>query len=379
MEPNINLVEIVDEQTKKVRTKSLDMSFNELLDMYKDNELIIDPDYQRLFRWSDEKQSQFIESMILEMPLPPIYVIEREQGVYELIDGLQRISSYLHFRGALKIQGCQELVEDPFLTLDGCDIVKELNGKKYTDLPTVIQIKLKRIFIRVEVIRHDSDQKLRYYMFKRLNTGGEILTDQEIRNCTIRLLDNKFNNFLIELSNNADFRNCINHLPDEKRKQKYDQELVLRFFTFKNNSGEYKHDVGDFMTSYMEKISDPNNNSYIFKYDEERTIFEKTFKILNSTLGEDAFARSNERGTLVESLSPYHYEAFTIGIQKWLNNIDETSCRDQEFFNKLKTIFISIKTDSSFKQLTTGGGKNTPRQLQNRVQFVEEQVGVLFS
>jgi len=368
-----NLVEIIDEQTKKVRTKSLDMSFNELLDMYNDKELIIDPDYQRLFRWSDEKQSQFIESMILEMPLPPIYVIEKEQGIYELIDGLQRISSYLHFRGVLRRE--EDAPDQSFLVLNGCDIVKELNGNKYSDLPTVIQIKLKRNFIRVEVIRYESNQKLQYYMFKRLNTGGETLSDQELRNCTIRILNDTFNDFLISLSNNRDFQVCISHLSEERKMQKYDQELVLRFFSFKNNNIQFRHDVGSFMTEYMEKISDPDNNIHEFNYCVEKDAFEKTFKILNMTLGENSFARSNERGTLVESLSPYHYEAFTLGIQKYLTKID---IDHPELLSTLRETFLAVKTDTAFRQLTTGGGKNTPKQLQRRIEFVEEKVGVLF-
>lgn len=91
-----NLIENVDSQIIRIRTKSLDVSFNELYDMYKNEELTISPDYQRLFRWEEEKQSRFIESLILEMPVPPIFVIETGDGIYELIDGLQRISSYLH-------------------------------------------------------------------------------------------------------------------------------------------------------------------------------------------------------------------------------------------------------------------------------------------
>src|SRR6266550_2344825 len=93
------LISIVDQKIEKIRSRPLELSFNELLDMHKNKELIIDPEYQRLFRWSEGKQSRFIESLILEMPIPPIYVIELTEGIYELIDGLQRISSYLHFRG----------------------------------------------------------------------------------------------------------------------------------------------------------------------------------------------------------------------------------------------------------------------------------------
>ena len=80
-----NLIQDVDNQIIQIRTKSLDVSFNELYDMYIDGELAISPDYQCLFRWDEEKQSRFIESLILEMPVPPTFVIETEEGVYELI------------------------------------------------------------------------------------------------------------------------------------------------------------------------------------------------------------------------------------------------------------------------------------------------------
>ena len=129
-----NLIENVDSQIIQIRTKSLDVSFNELYDMYKDGELTIAPDYQRLFRWEEEKQSRFVESLILEMPVPPIFVIETQDGVYELIDGLQRISSYLHFRGEKLGE-----TEDDFLVLQGCDIVPDLNGLNFNMLPKALQ------------------------------------------------------------------------------------------------------------------------------------------------------------------------------------------------------------------------------------------------
>ena len=187
---SIDIIKAVEAKIERIRTRSLDLSFNELLDMYENKELIIQPEYQRLFRWSEGQQSRFIESLILEMPVPPIYVIELEEGIYELIDGLQRISTYLHFRGKHpEREGALKLID--------CDIVPELNGLTFEKLPKALEIKLKRNFIRVEVLRKESDQRLRYYMFKRLNTGGEKLSEQEIRNSTIRLLDNKFNDFII--------------------------------------------------------------------------------------------------------------------------------------------------------------------------------------
>lgn len=153
------LIQAVDGAVTRVRTRAVDVSFNELLDMHRCKELIISPDFQRLFRWSQAKQAQFIESLILELPIPPIYVIEVENGVYELIDGLQRISSYFHFRGELPVQVDGGRV----LVLMDCGVVPALNGLTYNDLPQAIQIKLKRQFIRMEVLPRESGKRLRYH------------------------------------------------------------------------------------------------------------------------------------------------------------------------------------------------------------------------
>ncbi len=368
---DIDLILAVDEKIKGIRTKSLDISFNELSDMYDNDELVVNPDYQRLFRWSEEKQSRFIESLILELPLPPIFVLEYENGIYELIDGLQRISSYLHFRGILK--DSDGLLYDP-LKLKGCDIVNELDGLLYDELPPALKIRLRRNFTRVEVIRPESDPRLRYYMFKRLNTGGERLSEQEIRNCTIRLLDNKFNDFIIRMSNNENFKICMSKLPKKQKDKKFDQGYVLRFFALKNYGDKYTHDVEPFLNKYMEAVSDPKRTDVTFNYDKEITIFEKTFSILRHTLGEYSFSRLNNKGDLV-SFSVYHYEAFTQGIQKYLDMID---INDEDVLEKIKGEFYSIKQDKDFLDIIGGsGGKNTSAHLNARISFVEKRLGGL--
>lgn len=358
------LVAAIDSNKNVVRTKSLDLSFNELLDMYRSGELQITPEYQRLFRWSEGQQSRFIESLILEMPLPPIFMIEEENGRYELIDGLQRISSYLHFRGVLKAPHL-EIAEGSKLKLYDCDIIGALNGLTIDDLPEAMVIRLKRMFIRVEVIRRESDRRLRYHMFKRLNTGGDPLSAQEVRNCTIRLLDDKFNAFIGELAKNEDFKNCIRTISDEQRYQLFDHELVLRFFTFKNIGDQYTHDVGDFMTEYMERVSEGKVN---FDYGAERTIFERTFAVLSRTLGENAFGWMSDSGQLVARFSVYHYEAFSIGLQAVIDRLDPD---DSTLMEKVKEVLLSIKGDNDFKAATKGGGKNSKAPWEKRVGTVK--------
>ena len=96
----------IDERVGEVRTEALDISFGELVNLHTNRELVIQPDYQRLFRWSSEQKSRLIESILLELPIPQIFVIENENGVLELIDGLQRVSSVIQFVAPEKLDCC---------------------------------------------------------------------------------------------------------------------------------------------------------------------------------------------------------------------------------------------------------------------------------
>ncbi|MFR6017366.1 MAG: DUF262 domain-containing protein [Paraclostridium sordellii] len=371
---NIDIINSVDKKIDKVRTRSLDLSFNELMDMYQNGELTIDPEYQRMFRWNSVKQSQFIESLILELPVPPIFVIELDDNVYELIDGLQRISSYLHFRGSLgenysiEYNSEEEESEGKFLKLTGCDMLKELEGKTYNELPKALQIRLKRNFIRVEVLRKENDSKLRYHMFKRLNSGGEKLSDQEIRNCTIRILDNEFNNCIINCSLDENFMNTISKIDPKKIKEKIDQEMVLRFFTLKNNLENYKYPFSEYLTNYMEDVAE---KKIAFNIEKEKENFKKTFFVLNSILGEDVFSSilGNER--FKSDFVLYHFDAFTIGIQEYLDDIETLIVDDkQNELNTLSCIFKDIKKSEILNKHKTGSKLN----IQKRVELVRNKI-----
>jgi hypothetical protein len=126
----VDLIDAIDKKIGEVRTESLDLSVGEIITLHEQNELVIQPDFQRLFRWSYEQRSRLVESLLLELPIPSIFVIEKETGVLELIDGLQRISSLLHFISASGVP-----TETTPLTLEGCDLVPELNNLKFDELP----------------------------------------------------------------------------------------------------------------------------------------------------------------------------------------------------------------------------------------------------
>lgn len=365
-----SLVDAIARSVDNVSTHALDISFNELVDMYESGELDIKPDYQRIFRWSPGQQSRFIESLLLEMPVPPIFVIETEAGHYELIDGLQRISTYLHLRG--KISPTDE-TRDLFnpqgaLRLVECDIVPELNGTVWDEFPAALQIRLKRRFIRMEVIRKGTDPRFRYHMFKRLNTGGDPLSEQQARDAAIRMLDAEFPNFLVELAADHAFAECTRFLSEERQKSSYERELVLRFFALKNARDRFVHSVADFLTDFAEGISDPSREDVPFDYGAERAVFSRTFQVLLNSIGEYAFGFANRsKKQLSLSFSIYHFEAITIGLQTVLHLLDP---EDGNQMLKLDGVLREIKLDQKFQDLTTGGGKNSPGPLKDRINFV---------
>ncbi|AOS64770.1 DUF262 domain-containing protein [Actinoalloteichus hymeniacidonis] len=370
----VQLIDSVDDAVSSVRTRQLDLSFNELADMYTTGELVVQPEYQRLFRWTEGAQSRFIETLILELPVPPIFLMETEENVYELIDGLQRVSSYLNFRGLLKVG--EGDAQQP-LKLEDCDIVEELNGHTYESLPPALVRRLKRNFIRAEILRKESDARLRYYMFKRLNSGGEPLEQQEIRNCTIRLLNPDFNDTVIKLSRNDDFKYCISTVAEAQKEKRYDEELVLRFLAFLKRGDEYRHELGEFLTEYMEDASDPDGPS-IKTWDPvaDPATFEKTFKILrlaaesNEAVGPKVFGSVNASGKIRGQFAVYHFEGFAFGLQGILERLDPSNT---EQMKKLGSAIERIKGDRTLREFT-GGGKNTAPAYRARVQFFANEI-----
>ena len=355
-----NLIENVDSQIVNIRTKNLDISFNELYDMYRNQELIISPDYQRLFRWEEEKRSRFIESLILEMPVPPIFVIEAEEGVYELIDGLQRISSYLHFRG--EKLGDSNL--EP-LILQGCDIVPDLNGLSFSLLPKVLQIKIKRSFVRMEVIKKESEASLKYHMFKRLNTGGDLLSAQEIRNCTVRILGAKALDFLEKCSENRDFQKIVSRIGKEKEKLQYKQELVLRYLAMKNDLEDYKYPVTEYLTNYLEDITVGKRE---FNYEREGKIFQKTASFISEKFGENAFSGITKNGVYRNEFVLYYYDGLFVSVANWIDSILKYSDPDK-VVDKLNEIKFGEHL-RAYKTGSVNGVKTRIRLLMEGVQEI---------
>lgn len=352
-----NIIEQADSQIITDRLKSLDLTWNELYDMYKHQELLISPAYQKLFRWGEEEQSRFMESLLLEMPVLPIYVIEKNPGEYALIDGLQRIFSYLHFRG--------EQTDDDTgdaLVLKGCDLIRDLNGMTYEQLPKAMQIQLKRRFVRVYVVRKENDRLFQYHMFKRLHTGG-LVSEQEIRCCTIRLLGMDGLDFLETCSKNKDFKTVVSKVAADKKKTKYDQELVLRFFAVKNEKDQNAYPIAEYLTRYLEKMT---TKQAAFDYQKEKDVFEKTFAFINHHWGKEAFSRKTPKGKIRNEFVLYYFDSVSVSVAFYIEKILEYGQEEEIVegidFMKYGPQLQSYKTESM-------------QDIQTRVALVKEKVG----
>lgn len=275
-----NIEEMVTIKRNSLKTDRLDMSFGELMNMFEDKELFITPEYQRVFRWTDFQQTRFIESVLLGIPIPPIFVAEDDHGKWEVVDGLQRISTIFAFFGLL-----ESLPEKNHTTLTPGELIKELEGLTVVTIPLKLKTTIKRSVCRIEIVRWDSIEDIRYELFNRLNTGASPLSDQEIRNAIFGSYDVDLNMVLREIAKNEEFQALISP-STTKKEQMFLEELALRFFAFKHFEGEFKTTVPQFLTEFMKSVS---SGEYPFDLIEEKSYFLEITHLLNDKYGNSIF------------------------------------------------------------------------------------------
>jgi hypothetical protein len=328
-------------------TDRLDMSFGEIMSMYERDEIVIDPDFQRLFRWDNYQKTRFIESILIGIPIPPIFVAEDKDGKWELVDGLQRISSVFSFFGLLK-----KLPEKNDWILSKGDLVTDLENLGCKDLPLKFQLNIKRASCRIEIIKWNSAFDMRYELFNRLNTGGSELTDQEIRNCIFRGVSKDFNSFLRAYATSNDFLNLIQ--PTERQlEQLYMDELVLRFCSLIDSHEDFSENISQHMTNYMKQAV--RDNSKIVMLDK---LFGRVIGILKP-IGKDVFRGSNA------VFSTSLFDCVMLGIGK---NIDHF---EVERTDLIIARIEKLKQSDTFKK-ASGSASASKSRIVKRIEVANE-------
>lgn len=342
----------VEEQRNLLNTDRLDVSFGELISMYERNEIVIKPAFQRYFRWEQEQKTRFIESILLGIPIPPIFVAEDADGVWELVDGLQRVSTVLSFFGILRIEDEGIKSEKNNWVLTEGERVPALEGFTYGTIPNQFRLNIKRATCRVEILRWNSNYDMRFELFNRLNTGGSPLTAQEIRNCIYREISSKFNDFLKDIAQNADFCTLID-LSYEQYEQLYHEELALRFISLYQNLENVKTSIAQHMTAFMKSALEKED----FDYARYKKFFAEVFALLKP-LGRDIF-RQKKDGQFATAL----YDVITIGVGE---NYDYYQSQPPQVI--LDKINNEVRTDNILRKFSRKGGNNQKTRIINRLQ-----------
>lgn len=242
----------------------------------------LDPEYQRRKRWDTGKKSRLIESFIMNVPLPPIFLYEYDYSKFEVMDGLQRLTTIYDFYSGN-------------FALESMGYWKELEGKTYHDLPEEIQKGIDRRYISSIVLLEETAktqveaEELKQIVFERLNSGGEKLTPQETRNA---LYNGRFNQLCIKLSENEKFRVMWGIpidgeeelLKSEIYRKMGDVELVLRFFAYRFLD-DITGTVEEFLDAYLKNA----NNFSEETLEGLETLFNDTIETIYEIFREEAF------------------------------------------------------------------------------------------
>ena len=316
---------------RKVVTDGYEMSIGEIMSLYKNSEFVINPEFQRLFRWSISQKTSFIESLLLGIPIPPIFVFQTEAGTWELVDGLQRLSTVFEFTGVLRGLENQIL---PASTLEGTDLLPSLAGQHWEPahdgdpdvLPSNQQLQIKRARLRVEILKSESDPDAKFELFQRLNTGGSILSEQEVRNCVLVMVNRDFFQWLQERLGEQAFVATF-PMSETAYNEQRPIEMVLRFLAFRLVPYTRGLDVN----AYLDKAALQLARLTPDQRAAEERVFRETFSLLKDTLGINAFKRWDGRTYSGQALQSA-FEVIAIGVAHNLEAILALPEEDRKAF-----------------------------------------------
>ncbi|MFR9704113.1 DUF262 domain-containing protein [Aeromonas sanarellii] len=285
----------VQEERKLVSSDNYDITVQQLIDMFEAGSIIIPPEYQRQFVWDSKRESELVESIFLGIPIPNLFMATNQDATWEVVDGVQRLCSLAHFKGSPTTT--QKINRDGPLKITELKKLTELEGAEFSTLPGPLQLMFSTRPIRITVLNDKSDLSVRFDLFERLNTGGVLLSDQEIRNCVFR---GKFNDDLKSIVKNSDFLNVVKVKASDSKNGML-EELALRFFAYLEKYEEFDHSVRNFLNDYMKNRKDNSLSK------EEIDIFKKTFNFLNNELPNGV--------TRGRNITPINlYEAISVGV-----------------------------------------------------------------
>ncbi|MCT4606974.1 MAG: DUF262 domain-containing protein [Marinisporobacter sp.] len=339
----------LDDSKYDIYVDTYPMSLIELISLYKDKDIDLKAEYQRVFKWTVEQKTKFIESLFLGLPIPSIFLYQDENALWEVVDGIQRLSTIFEFVGVLRTEVKDEkgdFIKHPALELKGAPKLTSLNGLLYEDLTSDLQREFKKLKLQLIIISKKSSNDVKLEVFRRLNGFGTKLNPQELRNALVLLLNKEYFKFIEELSNMEEYKKCFNLSPKLIKDKKH-CEYIVRYLALReeselmNYSTKDNPSIDDFFDDTIAKIVNQNKiNIY-----EEKIKFKKTFELLNELFGDNSFKKyyhdaNKHKNSVRESI-------FEVIIPGLVENIDYY-CKEKEAL-RIKVLDL-FKNDSVFEK-----------------------------
>jgi hypothetical protein len=345
---------------KQLVTQKMDIFIPSLKDMIKNEVINLSPRFQRRNRWNRKQQSKLIESIIMAVPIPPVFLAEEELSYYSVMDGKQRLTAI------------DEYLNDKY-ALRGLENWVELNGKKFSQLDSEVKGAITRRMISAIVILKESNLDIKFDVFERINTGGEHLNFQEIRNC---IYQGKLNDTLIELSENNFFKKCLN-LPESYEElskmriyqQMEDVQLVLRFFLlhdYNKMTGNLKSSLNNYMKNHT--------NITESELEAHKRLFNETIEKVYEVYGNQSFRKWEMQNNQWSSkISAPFYDSVMYGFSKIDRNLIEEN--KHKILDGTKKLFEDSEFLDSIRKGTNSTEANTVR-IEKFMKMLNSSVGL---
>lgn len=326
-------VQLKDKQ-RDVDYDTKDFTIDYLIKAFQDDHFYI-PEYQRKFVWDPKRQRRFIESVLLGLPIPFLFIAEMDDGRLEIVDGAQRV------------QTLEAFVNDD-LVLDGLEKLPALDGFRFTDLPGSQQRKFSNRALRMIVLDESTSLDVRQDIFDRINTGSLTARPSEVRKGAF---GGPFYKVIQDCAKNEDFlRLCP--ITDSVRKRGEGEELVLRFFAYSDSYRTFQHDVANFLDRYIRTHRDNfDEHEMVARFIRMIEFVKKHFPY--------GFAKADNSKTTPR----VRFEAISVGVHLAL-----------EQGPGLVPPPVNWLDSPSFKQQTTTHASNSGPKLRARVEYVRARL-----
>ncbi len=340
---------IEEEKMKRVFTDKKDFPLSLIKEMFDDGDIIPQPDYQRDYVMDVKIASRLIESVLLNIPIPTVYLCEELDGRFSIIDGQQRMTSFVKYlKNEFALKGLEEL--------------SELNGKKFSELEKTLQRTLKSCTLNSIILTKES-QELKYEIFARLNQGSIRLKPQELRNCIYR---GTLNNMIEEIAKNNRY---LNDLFLENNKRKNYQEYILRFFALRNFN-----DYSSSMTKTMNNFMLKHQNADEQEIKEFKELYNRTIDIIKQVFGSTAFcAYDRQKNQFMNKFSGSIYDSITIACSMFSPH--DLMAHADEIRNQVNEIKKNNLTYQDYTYAATGSKNRVIGRIMMIYQLIENIIG----